>query len=93
MTDWGKRIDDMMEALKQQRDELEVKLNLGKLEARDEWEQLEKKFNHLVAETEAKSRPLRGAVDESARDVGTALERVGEELKKGYERIRKSVES
>lgn len=93
MTDWGKRIDDLIDSLKQQRDELEVQMHLGKLEARDEWERMEKKWNHLLAEAEANSKPLRGAVEESAKDVGTALEQVGEELKNGYERIRRSVKS
>lgn len=93
MTDWGHRIDDLIESLKQQRDELEVQMHLAKLDAKDEWERMEKKWRQLLAETEAQSKPLRGAVEESSKEVGTALEQVGEELKRGYERIRKSLES
>ena len=93
MADWGKRIDDLIDSLKQQRDEIEVQVHLGKLDAKDEWDRLEKEWNHLLAETKAQSKPLRGAVDETAKEVGTALEQVGEELKRGYERIRESMKS
>lgn len=32
--------------------------------------------------------PLRGAAEESAKEVGSALELMGQEIQKGYERIR-----
>jgi hypothetical protein len=88
MTERKEGLDDLIESLKQQRDELRVQMHLAGAEAKEEWERLEKKWNRFVAEKSAESKPVRDAVEESAKDVGTALEQVAEELKKGYQRIR-----
>lgn len=88
MSDWSKRIDDLVESVKQQRDELRVQMHLAKADAKDEWERLEKKADRFLADAESQSKPLRGAVEESARDIGSALELVGQEIQKGYQRVR-----
>jgi transposase len=80
-----KKIEELLETLKRQRDELALKIHLGKAEARDEWEKLEKK----LAELKAQATPVGSALGETAKGVGTALELAGEEIKKGYDRIRK----
>ena len=85
MADPKSRIDELIETLKRQRDELALKIHLGKAEARDEWEKLEKK----LAELKAQAKPVGGAVQETAKGVGSALELAGDEIKKGYDRIRK----
>jgi hypothetical protein len=71
--------------LTQERDELAVRMHLAKAEARDQWEELEKKWEHFRARLEVVGR----AAGESAEDVGDALELLGSELKRGYARIRK----
>jgi hypothetical protein len=91
MTDWNARIDDLIATLKQQRDELQVKIGLGKLEAREEWQALEKKLDRLLADAKAQSKPLQKATAESAKDIGSALEQVGQEIRKGYARILESL--
>lgn len=78
--------DDMMALLKRERDELALKVYLGKEEALAEWEQLEAKWNHLRT---IKGPPIKEAAAETAREVGSALEQAAAELKKGYEKIRK----
>lgn len=78
--------DDMMAKLKRERDELALKVHLGKAEARAEWERLETQWNHLKA---VKGPPIKEAAAETARGVGSALENAATELKKGYEKIRK----
>ncbi len=40
------KFDDLIETLKQQRDELKVRMHLGSLDAKDEFEALEKKSEH-----------------------------------------------
>ncbi len=85
MADTKRRIDEMIETLKRQRDQLALKIHLGKADAKDEWEKLEKK----LAELTAQARPVGGAIGDTAKNVGSALELAGEEIKKGYERIRK----
>jgi hypothetical protein len=77
----------MTENLKTQRDELRVRLHLGAADARQEWEQLEEKWSQF----ETKARQVGAATAEVSKDVATAAEQLGQQLKAGYERIRKSL--
>ena len=79
------RWDDVLAKLKQERDELALKMHLGKKEAAAEWERLEAKWHEVKAR---QMQPMRDDVDESTVGVGLALELAAEELKKGYEKIR-----
>ena len=47
MEDLKTRLKGMMQQLETERDELKVKLGLAKLEARDEWKELETKMDAL----------------------------------------------
>jgi hypothetical protein len=80
------RWDEVLAKLKQERDELALKVHLGKKEAAAEWEKLEAKWHEIRARN---TLPVQDAADETTVGVGLALELVAEELKKGYERIRK----
>ncbi len=72
-------IDDLIEELKQKRDELRVQINLASKEVKDEWAELEGKMNDFV---------VRAKLRETSEGVGDALGQVGNELKAGYEHIR-----
>jgi hypothetical protein len=74
-----------VDSLKQERDELKVKLSLAKLEAGDEWEKLEAK----LAKLEAKARELGGVTVEASRDIGAAAKLLGEEVRDGFKKIAK----
>jgi uncharacterized protein involved in exopolysaccharide biosynthesis len=82
-------LDDIIEDLKQKRDELRVRIHLGSREVRDEWEELEQKMNELSA------RSKQFAEDARIRETGTgmadALKQLGHEIKLGYERIREAL--
>lgn len=78
--------DDLLAKLARERDELALKMHLGKQEALAEWEKLETKWNHLKA---VKGPPMKEAARETAHSVGSALEQAAVELKKGYEKLRK----
>ena len=78
--------DDLMAKLTREREELALKMHLGKQEAKAEWEQLEAKWNHLKT---VKAPPITEAAAETARGVGNAFDMAADELKKGYEKIRK----
>lgn len=82
MSSW----DDMVAKLARERDELALKLHLGKKEALAEWEKLEAKWNELKA---VKGPPLKEAASETAHGLGTAFDQAAGELKKGYEKLRK----
>ena len=77
--------DEVLAKLRQERDELALKIHLGRKEAADEWERLEAKW-HAVKAREFPAAT--DATDESTVGVGLALELAAEELKKGYERLR-----
>jgi hypothetical protein len=76
--------DRLADDLRRQRDELHVKLHLAKAEVRDQWEALEKKWEHL----RGRLGVVEGEAGEAGKDVLAALETVAEELKRGYARIR-----
>jgi len=78
--DW---IDELLEDLKEQRDELRIRAHLAKLEASDEWEDLEKKLEKL----ESKARAAGKAAADSGEDVGAALRLLGQEIKQGFKNI------
>lgn len=77
-------LDKIGEELKQLRDEIELQIHLASADARDEFGELEKKWEHFRARLDLVGK----ATEEAAEDVGDALELVGSELKKGYEKIR-----
>ena len=82
-------IEELVEELKQKRDELRVQINLASREAKDEWEELEEKMDEFAAK--AKRFTDDAQVKETAAGVGDALTQLGGEIKKGYERIRAAV--
>lgn len=83
------RINELVEELKQHRDELKVKMHLAKADAKDEWEKLEKRMEALEAKLEAKKESFGDVVEDASDNVEAALELAAEELKKGYQQIRK----
>ena len=78
-------LNKLSETVKQYRDELRVQLHLARQDVRDEWDDLDEyweKFREKVDEL----RHDAGEVGEETRETAHKL---GEELKAGYERIRK----
>jgi len=84
MSDEKGALDQVIQDLKQMRDELEVQLHLASADARDEFAELEKKWDHLRARAEV----VGDAAGEAADSVGDAFSGVADELKKGYQRIK-----
>jgi hypothetical protein len=77
-------MNKVVEDLKQMRDELEVQLHLASADARDEFAELEKKWEHL----RSKAEQVGDVAEDAAESVGDAMGLVAEELKKGYKRIK-----
>jgi hypothetical protein len=73
-------IEKLAGELKQKRDELAVQIELGSMEAKQQWETLEQQFNEFSAKAEIK---------ETVAGVDKAVSSLGDELKKGYERLKK----
>jgi uncharacterized protein YjbJ (UPF0337 family) len=83
MDDLKKMIDD----LKQQRDEINVQLHLAKAEVRDEWDKLEPKWEEVKGKVATVSK----VASQTADSVTTAAGLLADEIKEGYERIKKSL--
>jgi len=78
-------VSTLIDDLKQQRDEIRVRLHLAKAEAKEEWERLETKWEHVRGKMGVVGREA----GKTAQEVGTALNLAVEELRRGYERVRK----
>lgn len=76
------------DSLREVRDRLRVKVNLAGKEARDEWDELEDKWEHFRGKMKSVGDELEDAGD----DAKAAASLLGEELKEGYERVRKRLE-
>ena len=85
MSDKKEPFDELFEGIKQIRDELKVQIHLGKAEAKEEWEKLENKLEELKVQT----KPFADAAEETAKGVGSAMVLAADELKTGYDRIKK----
>ncbi len=73
--------------LAQMRDELKIKMHLAKADAKVEWEKLETKWRQF----ERKGQALENATDQTRHEIREAVDQLGQELKEGYERIRKAI--
>lgn len=68
--------------LAQLRDEAKLQAHLGSMDAQQEWDDLEAKWNHFVAEA---------GLHDSAEGIGTAIEGLGQELRLAYQRLAKTL--
>jgi hypothetical protein len=80
-------LGELIESLKQQRDELALQMHLGKAEAKEEWERVQVKLDQLADDFE----PVKDAVGESAEGLLTSLGLVADEIKESFHRIRKAL--
>ncbi len=72
-------LHDLNRDLKKLRDELELKMHLASMDAKQEWKELDAKW---------KTFSSRAGLEESAESVGDALQLLGEELKRSYKRLK-----
>ncbi len=89
----GDALESLIEKLKQQRDELQLKMHLASKEAQDQWAQLEETWQGVQERAEPLSSATReaaSAAGEQAKKVtGAALDVAAREIAAGYEKLRK----
>jgi hypothetical protein len=85
MADMKNKVAEMKAEIEQLRDEVKLKAHLGKAEAKQELEKLEREWDSFLA----KYKPLTDEVEHTADNAAAALGIAADELKAGYERIRK----
>lgn len=75
-----------LETLRTLREELQLKVSLGRAELRSEWERLEVKFQHAHEEWNRTQEHSQAALRDIEADLRTLLQ----ELKRGYEGLRRA---
>jgi hypothetical protein len=80
-------VAELISGLKRQRDELALKIHLGKADAEEEWNKVTRKLDELARDYE----PLKDAVGETAENLLAGLKLMTEEIQNGFNRIRKSL--
>ncbi len=85
MSTWSEFFQDELKGFRQLRDELRVQSELGSMEARDQWQKLEDRWGEL----EGKLKLVREGAQEDAAEIGDAVKILGDELRAGFENLRK----
>jgi len=85
MSETKQTIAEIKASIEQLRDEIKLKAHLGEQDVKDELEQLEKKWQTFITEY----KPVLKEAEQTAKNAGTAFGLAAEELKAGYDRIRK----
>lgn len=84
MSDWKERLDRELEDLRRLRDELRVKIHLGKKDAQDLWHHLERRMSEL----EAHARRAAQRTEAPLQELADASRHLTEELRRGYRDLR-----
>ena len=81
--DIKKEIDVIADALKKQRDEIEVQIHLASMDAKEEWHKAEKKWGQFVDTLGI----ITDETKETSSEIFQATKIIGDELKEAYKRI------
>jgi len=84
MPAWRERIRSELESLRTLRDELRVRIHLGKADAQDLWDHLERRFGEL--EMHAKRAAQR--TEAPLHELGESARHLVDELRRGYRELR-----
>jgi F0F1-type ATP synthase membrane subunit b/b' len=81
------KLSEEFEELKRVRDELRLKIHLGKAEAKDLWDKSELKFEDV----ESKLKHVSEQAEQPLSDVRDAAQLLLSEIRDGFKRIRDSI--
>jgi CBS domain-containing protein len=84
MPAWRERIRGELESLRTLRDELRVRIHLGKADAQDLWDHLERRFGEL----EMHARRAAERTEAPLHELGESVRHLVEELRRGYRELR-----
>jgi hypothetical protein len=80
------RWDKLIEDLQRERDEIRVRLNLARKEADAELDKLDAR----IEDFKARSKDARGVADSALDDIEAAAKKLWEEIRAGFDRVRKT---
>ena len=78
-----KELEKLSDNIKHQRDELQVRMHLAGMEAKEEWEKAEEKWD----EFKIKAEEIKDDTQETTEELVTATKIIGEEISQAYKRI------
>ena len=85
MSEWKERLDQELDEMRRVRDELRVKIHLGRKDAQDRWQQLERRMGEL----EAHARRAAQRSEAPLHELADATRHLLDELRNGYRDLRK----
>jgi hypothetical protein len=85
MTGSRLELNELLHSLRKNRDQLALRLHLARAEARDEWARIEKEWQGIDRRLDAAGK----VAAETSAEVLDRLGQAAEEIRKGYERLRK----
>jgi len=84
------KIDKLWSDLKTQRDELRVQMHLAKAELKDEWEDVEDKYQYAQGRFVELKKQTGEAADDAQETLDVVLEEIGEAYGRVKHRLKKS---
>jgi hypothetical protein len=87
MTDLRATWQKVLTDLERERDELKLKIHLGKAEGREELAKLDDRLAELRLRADAAGTEAKGAVE----DIGEAAKKLTAEIRAGIDRVRKTL--
>ncbi len=85
--DLKEEFDKLLEKIKTERDELNLKLHLASMDAREEFDEAEKKWGQI----KIKAAEIKDDAVETSEEYIAKAKIIGEELKETYHRIAKRI--
>ena len=82
-----KKYEEISKELHTERDNIKVQLHLLNMDAKEQWNELEKKHEKF----KTKASTIKDVTEDSAGEVVEALKLVAEELREGYKRIKNAM--
>ena len=83
------RWDKLVEDLQRERDEIRVRLNLARKEAEDELDRVDERIESF----KRRATSARSEADDSLDSIQAAADKLWDEIRAGFERVRKSFSS
>ena len=84
VSDWRERMENELDELRRVRDELRVRIHLGKKDAQDRWQQLERRMGELEAHAKRAAQRTEAPLQE----IADASRKLLDELRRGYRELR-----
>ncbi|MGR9114792.1 MAG: hypothetical protein ACU85E_03440 [Gammaproteobacteria bacterium] len=78
-----KELENLTDKIKHQRDELQVQMHLASMEAKDEWEKAEEKWDDFTD----KVSEIKDDTRETTEELVKTAKVIGEEISQAYKRI------